>query len=193
MLQSVAHTTEGRVNERIVRLEPVAERTPQHARRSTRRSALHHIMFSVKEVGRVAGVKGKRLKARERRKNGGGPFPTVSKGVLYTEGATAGGIAPHGYRIPALEIEVAMLNFGGRVAPGIRPFPALWSSVSCAMKLRFGREGTCRQNERKLRPPHGSHRPASRAVSGAVFEHALIKPLTLATRTKSVDGGCSVP
>ena len=62
---SVLDAAKLRIHVRIVRLEPVAKRSPQHAGGRARRSALHHEMFAVKEIRGISGIKRKCLESRE--------------------------------------------------------------------------------------------------------------------------------
>jgi hypothetical protein len=64
-----AYASELRERIRIVRLKPVAKRAPQKPISRPRGAAFDYVVLAVKEVGGIAGIKGKRLKAGERSKN----------------------------------------------------------------------------------------------------------------------------
>src|ERR1019366_3459061 len=88
------------VRERIVRLEPIAKRSPQHARSGPRRCSLHDVMLVVKEIGRIAGVKRKRLKTGKRGEDCARPLPSVAEKSGRTEGAGACWERGYRHRIP---------------------------------------------------------------------------------------------
>src|SRR5262249_8991919 len=76
----------------IRRAEPVAECGPREARSGTRGSALQHVVFSIEEIGRVAGIKRERLESRERSERRGGPLPSVAGHLRKTAFVLAGGV-----------------------------------------------------------------------------------------------------
>src|SRR6516162_9164342 len=117
MLRSAAYATEGCVHVRIAGLEPVAERAAHHAPGRTRRAALHHVVLAVKEVGRIAGIEGKRSEAWKRLKGRRRPFPAVAQQALNTARTPPGRMGVDRSGIPTLEIKVPMGRFGRRVTP----------------------------------------------------------------------------
>src|SRR5215510_9404742 len=96
----------------IMRLEPIAERSAQHAGIGASRSALQHEMFAVEEIGGIAFVERKRLESGEGREWRGGPFPTVGQHPFEAEGAPCCGKRAYGKGIPARESEVSVLCGG---------------------------------------------------------------------------------
>src|ERR1700680_1504667 len=102
-------------------LEPIAKRSPQHARGRVRRTAFHDEMFSVKKIRGVPGIKRKWLEPGKRSKGRARPFPTISCNVGNAE--IAGAVRKRSYRdgIPALQIEISVARRGWLRSPGIRP------------------------------------------------------------------------
>src|ERR1700730_9042598 len=123
-----------------MRLEPVAERTPQHACGRARGTALHHEVLPIKEIRGITGIKRKCLEPGKGRERSARPFPAIPHEIGDPEVAVALGIRSHGKRVPALEIKIAMPCRRRIRAPRIRTFAAPASAVSGAMPLRFARQ-----------------------------------------------------
>src|SRR5579872_894444 len=66
-LKSEIDAAESGVHVLVMPLEPVAEAGAQHAGSRARRTAFHHEVFAVEEIGRVAAIKRERLESSERR------------------------------------------------------------------------------------------------------------------------------
>src|SRR5260370_42326706 len=104
---------------RIMWLEPVAERPPQHASRRARRSPLNNVVLSIEEIRRVSGIK------RHRRESGkwfefrARPFPAVAHDILNAESARPAWIRSHRTRIPMRKIKISVPRFGRFLAPWI--------------------------------------------------------------------------
>src|SRR5579864_9606530 len=107
MWASVGHAAESRIHVLVMRLEPVAEGTPQHACGSARRSAFHDVVLAVEKVGGVAGIKRKALEARERSEERRRPFPAIAQEIAHAECTLACGGCSDRRGIPALKIEIA--------------------------------------------------------------------------------------
>src|SRR5690242_549255 len=124
-----------------MRLEPVAERTAQHARGGAGRAALRYIMPAIKEICGIARIKGHGHESRKRRELRARPLPAVSDEVVKAERAGACGMRADGRRIPGVKIKIAVALAGRLVAPGMEALLlALGRTVSSAMELRFGGE-----------------------------------------------------
>src|SRR5580704_1785051 len=135
--QSAAYAAKPRVNELIVRLEPVTEGAPQHACGGARRSALHDEVFAVEEIGGVTAVERKGLEPGERGELGGGPLPPVTQYAVDAEGALASGKRIHRHGIPTSEIKVAERVCRLCAPPRICPLLAVWSGICGALPLGF--------------------------------------------------------
>src|SRR2546425_1105012 len=79
-------------------------------------------MLAVKEVVGVARIKRKWLEPGKGPEDCARPLPTIAQQVGRTEGAGAGGIRPHGDRIPALEVKVPEALVWRFVSPRVRAF-----------------------------------------------------------------------
>src|SRR5712692_6683394 len=124
-----------------MRLEPVSERPPQHARCGARRATLHHIVLAVKEICRVTRLERHRSESWKRRELRPRPLPPVPQKIVHSEGTRACGMLAHRRRIPRFEIEVSPRRARRLLAPGIAALPcAVGRSVRSAMKLRFARQ-----------------------------------------------------
>src|SRR6202011_4666574 len=138
----VFHATECRVYVWIMSLEPIAKRWPQHARGSSRRTTLHHIMLAVKKIRRISRVERHGFESGEGCEFRARPLPPVADQVLYVKSAGACWVRTHGRRLPGMKIKTAVALGWSFITPGIesccsRSFGA---SVCCAMKLRLGRQ-----------------------------------------------------
>src|SRR5579859_7574088 len=141
LLLLVLYSPEFFVDVRIMRLKPVPEGSPQHARSRSRRPALHHVVLPIEEIRGIAGIKGHRRESRKWRERRSGPFPAVAYQVANPEGARSFRICSRRYRIPLMKIKIAVPRAGGFFSPWIAPFaPALARSISGSMKLRFARQ-----------------------------------------------------
>src|SRR5438270_12103699 len=129
LLHSGIHAAKSGVHILVMRLKPVAEARSQHASGRARRSAVHHEMFAIKEVGRVTTVERKWLEAGEWTKNRGCPFPTVAEKALHSESALAESMPIHGSRIPMCEVEVPQARIGSIPTPGVASLRAIRTSI----------------------------------------------------------------
>src|SRR5215467_15164128 len=91
-----------------MRLEPVAERPPQHARCGARRTAFRYIMLAIEEIRGIAWVERHGCEARKRRKLRARPLPAVSDEIADAERACSGRVRADRRRIPRLKIEIAV-------------------------------------------------------------------------------------
>src|SRR5207245_3602404 len=96
----VLDATERCVYVRIMRLEPVAERTAQHARGRARRAAFRHVVPAVEKICGIARIKGHRREPRERRELRARPLPSVSDKIINAKRACPRGMRAHGRGIP---------------------------------------------------------------------------------------------
>ena len=133
---SAFDAAEGSVDIRIMRLEPVAKRPPQHARGRARRAAFHHEVFPVEEIRGIAGIKRERFKPRKRREKRARPFPSIAGKVGNTEVAGPVGKRSDRSGIPSLKIEMAVPGPRWLRTPGIRALAAIARHASGAMPLR---------------------------------------------------------
>ena len=78
-----------RVHVRVMRLEPVAERPPQHARGRARRTALHHEVLPIEEIRGIPGIERKWLEPGKGRKRRARPFPAIPHEIGDAEIAVA--------------------------------------------------------------------------------------------------------
>src|SRR5216684_8718455 len=106
-----------------MRLEPISERPPQHARSGARRATLHHVVLAVKEIRGIAWIERHRRKPRKRRELRPRPLPPVSGKILHAESACSRGMRAHRRRIPRFEIEVSPGRARGFLAPRIAALP----------------------------------------------------------------------
>src|SRR5579864_2883450 len=131
-------------------------------------------MFAVEKIGGVARVKRKAFKAGEGSEDAGRPLPAVAEKIADPERALTGGGCTNGGGIPALKIEIAMLQTGSFVAPGILSF-AVPSCIGSAMPLRFRRQALpcpARVGARfRVTDVHG---PVER--QGNLMEHRAVLP-----------------
>src|SRR5258708_39412948 len=95
-----------------MRLEPVPERLAQHAGCGSRRTALHHVMLSIKKVGGVPGIKREFLESRKRLEDGRGPFPAVAHQSFESEGALSLWESADRHGIPTMEIAISKFFTG---------------------------------------------------------------------------------
>src|SRR5208282_917859 len=138
LLVLVFHATEGCVDVRIVRLEPVPEGSPQHARSRSRRPSLHHIVFAIEEIRGIAGVKGHRHKSGKRLKFRSRPFPPVAHQIVNAKRARPFWMRSRWCRIPLLKIKIAVTRAWRTIAPRKSSLaPTLTRSISRPVKLRF--------------------------------------------------------
>src|SRR3989442_15264506 len=90
-------------------------------------------MLAVKEVVGVARIKRKWLEPGKGPEDCARPLPTITQQVGHTEGAGAGGIRPHGDRIPALEVKVPealVWRFGSPRGRGFQTVPCAVGGAS---------------------------------------------------------------
>src|SRR5580765_1927576 len=99
--------TERCVPIRVVRLKPITERPPQHARRCAGRTAFHHIVLAIEEIRRISGIKGHRRETGKRFEFGARPFPAVTDQVMDSISACAARIGTYRAGIPMREIKIS--------------------------------------------------------------------------------------
>src|SRR5713101_5193950 len=171
-----------------MRLEPVSERPPQHARCGSRRATLHHMVFAIKEIYGVARIKGHGRESWKRRKLRPRPLPPVPHKIVHTISAYPGGMRSYRQWVPRFEIEISPGRTRRFFAPGITALPrALRCSVRGAMKLRFGRQfasqpvcircgfGVAHVHRPFLRQTNfAKHRPVNPEVAFAPPEHGML-------------------
>src|SRR5271167_2897797 len=165
------------INILVMRLEPVAKAGAQHASRRAGRTTFDDVMLAIKEIGRIAGVEGKRCKTLERGEFCRSPFPTVAELADYAESAAILWKGVNVDRIPPLKIEIALLR-RDFVAPwkfalavvsgtvrGTLPLHFAWQSffLPVGIGLRFGVTDVNGSGDRKQ----------------MVFEHAAIEPTAI--------------
>src|SRR2546422_362877 len=179
-----------------MRLEPVSERTAQHARGRSRRATLHHVVLAVKEIGRIARVEGHWRKARKRRELCSRPLPPVPHKIVHTESARTRGVCSYRRKIPGMKIEVSSAVIGFLFVPRIAALHrAIRCSVGGPMKLRFRREfspqpfrigggfGVTHVNRPFLRQTNlAEHRAVHPEVSVAPPECWMLDPFLLLPR-----------
>src|SRR4029077_7123214 len=137
----VLDATECCVHIRIMRLEPISERTPQHTRGGARRATFHYVVLAVKEVRGITRIKRHRRKSRKRCELRPCPLPPVPHKILHAESARSRGMRPHRQRVPRFEIEVSPRRARRFLAPRIPALLlAVWRSIRGAMKLRLRRQ-----------------------------------------------------
>src|SRR5260370_29874345 len=124
-----------------MRLEPIPERAPQHARSGVRRATLQHIVLAVKEVCGVDRIEGHGRKSWKWRKLRPRPLPPVPHEIVYAKSTRPGGMCSHWQGVPRFEIEIPPGRARRFFAPRIVALPrAFRRSICRAMKLRFGRQ-----------------------------------------------------
>src|SRR5690242_4437654 len=121
-----------------MRLEPIAERTAQHARGGARRCAFCNVMPAIEEVCGIARIEGHRGESWERRELGARPLPAISDEIVDAKRACARGMGADRGRIPGVKIEISVTLGWRLVAPGIVALlRAFRSAVGSTMELRF--------------------------------------------------------
>src|SRR5467141_491586 len=124
-----------------MRLEPISERAPEHARCGARRAALHHVMLAAEKIYRIAWIEWHRRKPRKRRELRPCPLPPVPDKIVHAESARSRWMYAHRRGIPRFEIEIPPGRARRFLAPRISALPrAVGRSIRGAMKLRFGRQ-----------------------------------------------------
>src|SRR5207253_3710692 len=157
-------------------------------------SAFCDVMLAVKEVGGVARIKRKWLEPGKGPEDCARPLPTIAQQVGHTEGAGAGGIRPHGDRIPALEVKVPEALVWRFVSPRVRAFQTVSCAIGGAMQLGFG-------GQRFALPAGVGQSLGVADVHGPIDrqrqlgKHGLVKPLIAAALPKSrvIDSPCLLP
>src|SRR4029077_5792618 len=117
------NATESCVDVRIMRLEPVSERPPQHARCGARRATLHHVVLAVKKIRGISRIEGHGCESRKRRELRPCPFPPVPHKILHAERTRTCRVTAHRRRIPRFEIEVAPRSAWRFLAPRVAALP----------------------------------------------------------------------
>src|SRR4029077_7608376 len=123
-----------------MRLEPVPERPPQHARGRARRTTLHHEVLPIEEIRRISGIKRKWLEPGKRSERRARPFPTIPDEIGNAEVAVTPWVRSCRNRVPALEIKIAVPRGRRFRAPGVGTFAAAASAARGAMPFRFARQ-----------------------------------------------------
>src|ERR1019366_5516040 len=77
------------VDIRIMRLEPIAKRSPKHTRGGPGRCPFHDVVPVVEEISRVARIKRKRLKPWKGPEDRTRPLPSVADEADYAKGTGA--------------------------------------------------------------------------------------------------------
>src|SRR5689334_12663564 len=80
------------------------------------------------------------LKSWERPERRVRPFPSIADELPDSECAVASRACLHGFRLPLMEIEVAMRTVWLGITPGILAHVAGWRAVSGPVELLFGRQ-----------------------------------------------------
>src|ERR1044072_124525 len=103
---------------RIMRLEPIAEGTPQHASGGARRASFQHEMFSIKKVCRVTRIEWHWREARQRREYRSRPFPPVSYQIVNSKCARSLGMGStrRGVKIRKIKVTESRLRQIGRAS-----------------------------------------------------------------------------
>src|ERR1700730_4073269 len=138
--RSGIHAAEPRVYVLVMCLEPIAKCGPQHASRGARRRALHHKMFAIEKISRVAGIERESIKSRERTENSGSPLPSISQHVVHAESAASRRKSIYRRRIPMVEIKVAESRIRRYAAPRVDPLGSIHRAIGGAMPLLFCRK-----------------------------------------------------
>src|SRR5712664_2705140 len=124
-----------------MRLEPVSERPPQHARSGARRATHHYVVLAVEKIRGIVWIEWHRRKPRKWHERRPRPLPPVSDKILYAESARSRGIRAHRRGIPRFEIKISPGRARRFLAPGIAALPpAVGRAIRGAMKLCFGRQ-----------------------------------------------------
>src|ERR1700687_3023837 len=124
-----------------MRLEPISERAPQHARCGARRAALHHVVLAVEKIYGIAWIEWHGRKPRKRRELRPRPLPPVPDKIVHAESARSRWVHAHRRGIPRFEIEISPGRAWRFLAPRICALPrSVGRSICGAMKLRLGRQ-----------------------------------------------------
>src|SRR5690348_13569073 len=124
-----------------MRLEPISERPAQHARRSARGAALHHIVLAIKKIFGVTRIERHGCESRKWRELRSRPFPAVPHKIVHAKSARPCRMRAHRRRIPRFKMEIPFGWAWPFFAPGVAALrSALRRSVCGAMKLRFRRQ-----------------------------------------------------
>src|SRR5882672_3359747 len=102
-----SRTPERRVDVRVPRAEPVAERRPQQLARGGGRRTLHDEVLAVEEIGRVLWIRRHRPESWKRRERRARPFPSIPDEILDAPRAGTGRMGARRLGIPAREVEHA--------------------------------------------------------------------------------------
>src|SRR5439155_1987751 len=121
---ALSGATEGRIDVRVARAEPVPKRGTQQLARSRGRRPLHDEVLAVEEIGGILRIRRHRVEAGKRRERRTGPFPSVAHEILDAPGARSGWMRAGGPRIPRGKIEHAVLRSWLGVAPRMQAFTA---------------------------------------------------------------------
>src|SRR5260370_35500439 len=84
-----AHAAKSGVCKLVMRLEPVAERAPQHARCGARRPAFQDEVLAIEEIGGVSAVEREWFESGDRCKLSRRPLPPLAEHAVTTEAALA--------------------------------------------------------------------------------------------------------
>src|ERR1700682_5735103 len=124
-----------------MRLEPVSERAPQHARCGAWRATLHHVVLAVEKIYGIAWIEWHGREPRKRRELRPRPLPPVPDKIVHAKSARSRWMHAHRRGIPRFEIEISPGRARCFLAPRICALPrAVGCSICGAMKLRFGRQ-----------------------------------------------------
>src|SRR5258708_12613601 len=104
----VLDATECCVDVRIMRLEPVSERPPQHARGGARRATLHHVVLAVKETRGVTRIEGHRRESRKCRELRPRPFPPITHKIMHAKRAPPAAVPPHHPPTPSSKLHIPL-------------------------------------------------------------------------------------
>src|SRR5437870_8611498 len=132
-------TPERRVNERIVRTEPITKTASNQVAGGGRRGALQYVVLAVEEIDRVIRIRHHRPESLEAGETRRRPLPSVADEIVYAPCARARRVRANRDGIPVREVEVAAGRIGRFVAPRIKPLFARWSSERRAVILRLAR------------------------------------------------------
>ena len=91
-----------------MRLEPVAERTAQHAAGGAGRPAFQHVVLAVEEICGIAWIEGHGRESWKRLELGARPLPAVADKIVDAESAGARGMRADRRGVPGEKIEIAM-------------------------------------------------------------------------------------
>src|SRR5207247_9158326 len=132
----VLDTAKSRVGIRKTRSKPIPVGPPHQPRRRARGGAFQHIVVTVTEGLRVAGIEREWLKAREGIERRRGPLPAVPNQLRDPECAIAKRRGRDRDGVPSLKVEIAARVVGKIVAPGIRALLARRAAVRLAGAFR---------------------------------------------------------